>query len=363
MGQNPSGRDGALCAALSTWYEQAARQLPWRADPSPYRVWVSEVMLQQTQVATVLPYFARFVARFPDVAALAQAPEEDVLKVWEGLGYYRRARYLHKGARAVVERFGGDIPSDPELLLSLPGVGPYTAGAIATFAFGKSAPAVDGNVCRVAARLAAADLPAGDGALLKAARRLSERLMAAGEPFGVGQALMELGALVCTPRRPRCGTCPFAPWCEARRLGRPEGFPRPKGARAVPAFEVGLAVVAWGGAVALERRPAGLLGNMWGFPVVEVADAKAWLPTLQGRVEGAFGPVQPVGPLGQAFTHRFTHRAWRVHPYGFAAKRPPRPPYGAFSVDELGALSMGRPFRRVADALLAAGDPFGTMQG
>src|SRR5215470_12003750 len=214
-------------ALLLAWYDRHRRKLPWRAlpgeRPDPYRVWLSEIMLQQTTIKAVVPYFARFTARWPSVRALAAAPLEDVLKLWAGLGYYARARHLHACAKAVVERHDGHFPQSQVALAALPGIGPYTAAAIAAIAFDAPAAAVDGNVERVVARLyiVEEELPAAKAEV----RRLTKALVPAERAGDFAQALMDLGATICTPKTPPCALCPWMRACAARRRGDPERFP------------------------------------------------------------------------------------------------------------------------------------------
>jgi A/G-specific adenine glycosylase len=220
-------REGPQAADLIAWYDRHRRKLPWRSlpgeTPDPYRVWLSEIMLQQTTVTAVAPYFARFTARWRDVRALAEAPLDDVLKLWAGLGYYARARNLHACAKAVVERHGGHFPRSKEELAALPGIGPYSAAAIAAIAFDAPAAAVDGNVERVVARLLAVEpeLPAAKAEI----RRLTQHLVPAARAGDFAQALMDLGATICTPKKPACVLCPWLDDCVARRRGDPETFP------------------------------------------------------------------------------------------------------------------------------------------
>src|SRR5688500_14779764 len=216
---------------LLAWYDLERRRMPWREEVSPYRTWVSEIMLQQTQVATVVPYFERFLRRFPDVRSLARAGEDEVLRLWAGLGYYSRARNLLAAARAVESALGGRIPDDVEGLMSLPGIGRYTAGAIASIAFGRPRPLVDGNVVRVFARLFALRGDAKSPALQKEAWALAERLVEPARPGDWNQALMELGARVCLPppEAPLCGSCPLAGACQARRRGLARALPEAAG--------------------------------------------------------------------------------------------------------------------------------------
>ena len=254
--------------ALLDWYRRHQRALPWREDPTPYRVWVSEVMLQQTQVATVQPYFERFLARFPTVDVLAGADLQDVLKAWEGLGYYSRARNLQRAARIVVSRHGGSLPADLDGLRSLPGIGPYTAAAIASIAFGLPHPVVDGNVARVAARLWCI---ATDVRTAGVQRDLEQRLRAAlgrsGDPSAFNQALMELGALVCRPREPLCTACPLRAACGALAAGRTAELPVRRPTPRVPHVRIAVGLIEHEGRVLIARRNENqMLGGLWEFP-------------------------------------------------------------------------------------------------
>ncbi|HUP44482.1 MAG TPA: A/G-specific adenine glycosylase [Thermoanaerobaculia bacterium] len=249
-----------LTKSVETWFLRHQRPLPWREGYDPYHVWVSEVMLQQTRMEVVLRYFARFVRRFPGVSALAAASDEEVLAAWSGLGYYRRARMLVAGAREVVARFGGTIPGDLTALLSIPGIGRYTAGAIASIAFRERTPIVDGNVARVMARLHAIEAAAGSPALMRAAWSEAELLArASSDPRSLNQGLMELGALVCTPQRPACGTCPLRRRCAAHRSGRAETLPLPKEKRTARRLTIPLYLIEDGRGRLLMRREAGAL--------------------------------------------------------------------------------------------------------
>lgn len=224
--QIPSLR-AAVRRRLLPWFARNARDLPWRAAPRPpYAVWISEIMLQQTRVDTVIPYFRRFLARFPDPAALAAAPLRDVLKLWEGLGYYSRARQIHKTAHLLVRDHGGKLPADPAQLAALPGLGPYTTAAVASFAFGHPLAVLDGNVIRVFARLLALPDDVGRPATKKKLQLLADALLLRDRPGAVNEAWMELGALVCTPRNPRCPACPCAPFAAPRRSRPPKPIPR-----------------------------------------------------------------------------------------------------------------------------------------
>jgi A/G-specific adenine glycosylase len=300
-------------AALLAWFDRHRRDLPWRAKPGqtadPYRVWLSEIMLQQTTVKTVAPYFARFLARFPSVGDLASADIEDVLKLWAGLGYYARARNLHACAKAVAAR--GGFPDSEEQLRALPGIGPYTAAAIAAIAFDRPAAPVDGNVERVVARLYAVEeeLPNARPAI----RALAGALAPAARPGDFAQAMMDLGATVCTPARPACALCPFMGACAAQRRGDPETFPR-KRKKAEGLLRRGAAFVAirTDGSVLVRRRAAsGLLGGMTEVPTTawtqffDPAHAVAEAPRFAARSAG----LKKVSWLrvDGVVTHVFTH--------------------------------------------------------
>jgi A/G-specific adenine glycosylase len=259
--------------ALLAFYDAHRRALPWREDPRPYRVWVSEVMLQQTRVEAVLPYYRAWMERFPDVGALAAASLDDVLKAWEGLGYYARARNLHRAALVVRDRMDGELPAGSAALRELPGFGEYTSGAVASIAFGERVPAVDGNVRRVLARLYDEAAPSAGWLRERAAA-----LIDPARPGDFNQALMELGATVCTPRAPRCGACPLRDVCAARARGRVAERPRPRARKPVPDVEIAVAALVRSGAAGerellLVRRPTeGLLGGLWEPPSAQVED-------------------------------------------------------------------------------------------
>ena len=279
-------------ADLLAWYRSRERPMPWRGHPDPYAVWVSEIMLQQTQVETVRPYFARFLAAFPTVADLAAADDEPLLKAWEGLGYYTRARNLRKAAQRLVAEHGGALPRTAEGLRALPGIGDYTAAAVASICFGEPVPVVDGNVARVFARrnLLGGDFrkPAPRRAL---ADWLSPHIAASGDPAAFNQAMMDLGAQVCTPRGPRCGVCPLRPGCRAAARGLQADFPAPPPAKALPE-RTGTALILCDaqGRLLLAKHPGErLLAGFWELPAPE---------RLPFRVR-----ARRVGTYRQTFTH------------------------------------------------------------
>lgn len=299
---------------LLQWYHENARRLPWRETRDPYAIWVSEVMLQQTQVETVIPYYLKFMKQFPTLARLAEADERDVLKAWEGLGYYRRARMLHQGVREVMARFGGVIPNQPELLASLPGIGPYMVGSIASIAFNLPVAAVDGNVIRVVSRLLALE----DDSTTAAARRkitlwVQERFPA-GEARDYTQALMELGALICTPKRPQCGLCPVHALCRAKE-SNPEDFPVKALKTKVPEERRIVLVIYWQGRRLLVRRPEhGLMAEFWEYPHFEAEKGVDGKKLAEEWAEKNLG-----APLHFDFikrmTHLYSHLRWNLEIY------------------------------------------------
>lgn len=375
-GGTPGGR--RLGEALVRWFEEHKRALPWRQNRDPYRVWVAEVMLQQTRVDTVAPRYVSFLRRFPSVEALAAAGEDEVLKEWEGLGYYSRARNLRLAAREIVNRYGGRFPDSPEELRRLPGIGRYTAAAVASIAFNRPAAAVDGNVLRVMARLHGIDEPVTRAPVQRRIERLTEALIPPGRAADFTEALMELGALVCTPGQPDCGRCPWRDACTAYLEGRTGELPvRPQ--RTAPRVVHGaVAVVTANGdgaragrRVLVVRRPAGgLLAGMWEFPWVETApdaseaECEAILTrTLRDR----YGLDVVVDGGLPAVRHVFSHLEWRLQVFAARVRPGAEAPAGRRKLaaqgraagedgdlvwaapEELDGLAFGRAHRRIAD--------------
>lgn len=257
----------SIARALVRWFAREGRDLPWRRSRDPYHVWVSEIMLQQTQVERVRGFFTRFTTRFPTVGALARAREADVLRLWEGLGYYRRARQLHEAARVVVVRHDGAVPRSPTDLRALPGVGRYTAHAIASIAFGVRVPIIEANSRRVIARLVGHDRPVGGAAGDEPLWRIAETLLPSRDVSRFNQALMDLGAMVCTPARPRCDACPLAASCVAHRTGRTGSIPVPTARPSVQRLRETAVVLRRDGRVLVTRRGAGeWWEGLWDFP-------------------------------------------------------------------------------------------------
>jgi len=263
----PPDQTAALQKALLAWYQIHHRKLPWRQSRDPYRIWVSEIMLQQTQVNTVIAYFKRFVATFPDIFRLAAADFQAVLKCWEGMGYYARARNLHKAARQLVEEANGRIPDRWEAFRKLPGVGDYIAAAVLSIAFDKPYPAVDGNVKRVLARLFEIDAPVNRSASHRRFREAAAQLLEKTDPGTFNQAVIEVGALICKPGSPDCGACPIAHWCRAWRDHRVSEYPVRIKRSPVPQYHTAIGVVVKNQRVLIVRRPVeAMLGGLWEFP-------------------------------------------------------------------------------------------------
>ena len=300
----------AVRRRLLRWFDATHRDLPWRRTRDPYRILLAEYLLQRTRVATGERYYERFLARFPDVASLAAAPEEDVLRAWEGLGYYRRATALHRAAKEIVAHHGGSIPTTAEALEALPGIGPYTAGAVASIAFGERVPAVDGNATRVIARLFRVEDDVARRPGQEWIRRLATSLVSPSRPGPFNQALMELGATLCAPTSPKCERCPLADLCVARRAGVQESLPRgssPPSPRTVP---VAFADIRRDGRVLLVRRPSGgLLGGLWSLPGGEVG-LRGGRQALEDLVREQTGLHVDVDHEEARVAHVFSHRRW-----------------------------------------------------
>ncbi len=311
--------ENVLARRILAWYADNARQLPWRDQPYAYPVWVCEIMAQQTRIETVIPYFERWMQRFPTLQALAEAPEQEVLQLWEGLGYYSRARNLHRAARLVMEGYQGQIPSTRAELEKLPGIGRYTAGAIASIAFGQDEAALDGNIRRVLARVFDVQTPARTPAGERILWELAVTHLPPGRAGDFNQALMDLGATVCTPRAPRCEDCPLAALCQARALGVQEERPILKAHAAIPAYLVTAAVIERDRQVLIARRPEnGLLGGLWEFPGGKVEEGEALAEALRREIQEELGVTIAVGAAVGVYRHAYSH--FRVTLHAFRAR-------------------------------------------
>jgi len=310
----PAARE--IARSLLAWYNRHARRLPWRDQPTPYRVWVSEIMLQQTRVDTVVPYFNRWMKRFPSIDALARASEQDVLQAWEGLGYYSRARNLYQAARQIVENYSGQLPTERKALENLPGIGSYTAGAIASIAFGQDEPALDGNIRRVLARVYNVSQPARSPEGERRLWKLARLSLPAGRAGDFNQAVMDLGASICTSREPACLICPIARFCQARALGIQAERPLPNVKPAIPHYTVTAAVIKRENTVLIAHRPpTGLLGGMWEFPGGKVEPGEELPDCLKREIREELGIEIQVGePLG-IYRHAYTHFKVTLHAF------------------------------------------------
>lgn len=364
-------------ALLLSWYDGAKRALPWRASRDPYAIWVSEIMCQQTRVDTVVPYFERFMTRFPTPKALAEADQDEVLSLWSGLGYYRRARLLHAGVREVVASYGGKVPEDAQARLSLPGVGRYTAGAIGSIAFGKEEPIVDGNVARVLSRHEGIEAVRGSAASERALWASAAEWVVGERPGDLNQALMELGATVCTPQAPRCTDCPIGDSCAVRDTD-PERLPVIKKKKAPKPVWCVAVVATCKGRVWLERGATTLFGGMWSVPMIEVPKPQldllasaatrgvadhaadkpglagtamtelsgrdaAWAALARSKVNARVG-AQPRGEVEHVLSHRRLHvQVWRAT----AAKGDASEDARLVPLDELDELGVSKLTRKI----------------
>ena len=304
-----------VAESLLNWYDHAKRDLPWRKERDPYRILVSEIMLQQTRVETVIPYYERFLQSFPTLADLAAADEERVLEHWTGLGYYRRARNLHRAVREIQSRYEGRLPEEPDQLRQLPGIGRYTAAAVASIAYDHPVAAVDGNVLRVVARLKSIREPINKPSIMRQVEEIVTDWIPADRAGDFTQALMELGSLVCLPKNPRCLDCPVQRHCAAFQTGKVAELPvRLKESPPMEEQVVVLAAV-YQEAVWLERRPTGgLLGGMWQFPNIIVHDGADPLTILEERFHVSMLSDVPLQKL-KPYRHRFSHRIWNLIPF------------------------------------------------
>lgn len=314
-----------ISTLLLAWYDLHARTLPWRGIHDPYRTWVSETMLQQTRVETVLGYYDRFLTRFPTVADLAAAPEDDVLKMWEGLGYYSRARNLHKGAKQVMNEYDGVIPSDAEALRKISGIGPYTAGAIASIAFDQPVPAVDGNVIRVVSRVKGIRENVGIPSVRRALEGEAAALVPAQRPGDFNQAVMDLGATICVPGTPACEKCPLQSVCDAFAAGDAEDLPVLPRKNPPKVLDYAVCLIFSGDRVLMRQRTEAMLRGLWVFPMTEGNCTLRQIPSTVKKLTRLI--VSQVAAAGEA-KHVFTHQIWQMKLYTMHAPEDAQAPAG-----------------------------------
>ncbi len=338
-------------AKLLQWFKKNKRDLPWRKTKDPYAIWVSEIMLQQTQVATVIPYYQKFLKSFPTLRHLAKSDLTGVLKVWEGMGYYSRARNFHRASQMVLNHFHGEIPTTLKDLLSLPGIGRSTAGAILSFAFDKEAPILDGNAKRVLSRLFAVSGNPGEKKTEQLLWKISESLIPRGHSNPFNQALMDLGSMLCTPKEPQCPCCPLFHFCKGRASGNPERFPAKKVKTPIPHVESVSAVIKRDGKVLLSQRPPrGLLGGLWEFPNWKIEGEGRLRQRLRSRIQKEMGinveVKESIGTFKQTFSHfKLTLQVFHCQPLNGKARGKWVP------IRKLHLLPMSRIHRRIAEMI------------
>ncbi len=348
----------SLADHLLDWYQVHARRLPWRENSDPYHVWIAEVMLQQTRVETVLPYYERWMVRFPSLAALAAASQQEVLSAWEGLGYYSRARNLHRTAQIVNDEFEGQFPHDVNSLRRLPGIGRYTAGAIASIAFGEDEPALDGNIRRVLSRVSDVRQPARSNESETQLWQLAASNLPSGRAGEYNQALMDLGSLICTPRQPNCPACPLNKNCLAYSLGVQAERPVKAVKKSVPHHVVSSAIIRRADQVLIAQRPQdGLLGGLWEFPGGKIEPGEDLVTGLKREICEELGVEIEVGAAYGIYKHAYTH--FRVTLHAFLCKLNGSQPQNIYHTNlvwtDLPSLSdypMGKIDRQIANALI-----------
>ena len=346
---------------LLEWYKNNKRDLPWRHTNDPYKIWVSEVMLQQTQVQTVIPYYARFLERFPTVKTLAEADLSTVLKTWEGLGYYARARNLHKAAITIVNDYHGEIPAERSILLNIPGIGPYTAAAVASIAFNKHFAVVDGNVTRVLCRIFNIQKFSSDKQVKAQIARTATALLRAGKSSESNQALMELGALLCLPQNPNCSLCPLGELCEARRLlPDPSVLPRKKPKAILPHYDIAIGLVWKKDRVLIDQRPTnGLLGGLWEFPGGKKEPNETLAQCVVREIREEMGIEVSVQEPFLRVKHAYTHFKITLHSFHCRHVKGKASPKQAIAckwvkLKDLGEFAFPRANQKILEALIEA---------
>jgi len=320
MKLHKSGRDArvpnTIRRKLLSWFGANARDLPWRRTKDPYAIWVSEIMLQQTQVAAVIDYYNRFLKRFATVESLAKAREDTVLKLWEGLGYYSRGRNLHKAAKLIVRDYAGRLPDTVDELLKIPGIGRYTAGAIASIAFDKPAPILDGNVTRVLCRVYGIEADPKSPPAQKHLWELAQELVCTARPGAFNEAMMELGAMVCTPRSPKCNDCPLSTLCLAKQTGRQGELPAKASKAALPHYTIVAGLVFNNGKILIDKRKSeGLLGGLWEFPGGKKEKPETFKHAVAREIKEETGIEIAVGKRLCIVRHTYSHFKITLHAY------------------------------------------------
>ncbi len=353
----PSGRIGAIHHSLQDWYKDNARSLPWRDVQDPYLIWISEVMLQQTQVRTVIPYFKKWRKTFPEIHSLGKATEEDVLKLWEGLGYYSRARNIKKSADIIIDEYGGTVPQEIKLLKRLPGIGDYIAAAIASIAFGKDVPAIEANGLRVIARLFNFH---GEVQVSQSKKILKDHLgeiIRIGDAGSINQAVMDLGSLICLPKKPACEICPVKVYCLAFENQTQLLLPVKKKKRPIPHVVVVAAIIMDGSQVLVTKRPPGkLLGGLWEFPGGKVEKGETHQAALTRELREEIGIEAIIGDQKHEYQHAYTHFSVTVFTYevvtmsGRIEKREVAD-YKWMETDKLDEIPMGKVDRMISQNL------------
>ncbi|MCE5218483.1 A/G-specific adenine glycosylase [bacterium] len=360
-GDAPQGR---LCVvlreALLAWFHEVKREMPWRRTRDPYAIWVSEIMLQQTRVATVLPYYDAFLRRFPSVRELAEAPEEEVLRLWAGLGYYSRARNLHAAARQILQEHAGQFPATWQQVRALPGIGDYTAGAILSLAFGQPVPCIDGNAERVLCRLFGIEEAPKRNPARTRIREVATALVTCDTPGDVNQALMEMGSTLCTPRSPGCEACPVSNWCRARAEGRQAQLPQlPSREKTVRVRSAAVLVRSTEGVLLAQRSTGGVWAGLWEFPQVEVSQGRS-RAALAAHLQESLELRITVGRRALQIAHGIMNRTITLEVFeataegtdlrvrGYAQARWVR-------AEDFGDYAFSAPHRRIADWVKEAG--------
>jgi A/G-specific adenine glycosylase len=348
----------SIVSPLLNWYQENKKSWPWRDNPEPYQVWISEIMAQQTRLSTVLPYFQKWMELFPTIYELADATEQQVLLVWEGLGYYARARNIHKAANQIVSDFNGKLPNNAEELITLPGIGKYTAGAIASIAFGKNSAVVDGNVKRVIARVfhvsTEINTPSGE----KEIWEIAEGLIPNGQAGDFNQAIMELGAFICKPTSPKCDICPVNEACIAKRKGVELEFPKKKLASKIPHISVSAAIITRNDKFLIAQRPSkGLLAGLWEFPGGKLEKGESEELALIREINEELGITIGLGEKLGVYKHAYSHFKVTLHAFMVNSyKKQPKGLEGQtikwVRIEQLKKFPMGKIDRDISNTLL-----------